>query len=90
MSFNAQDRELLRGCLLLQLDAAKPLSIDLNELRDNAQAAYFDVNEEVIMTAMSLMERNGWVIRYTHPLSPEVRRWKLTEAGKLIVEQLYG
>lgn len=78
---NSTSLELLRHCLLRQLAAALPASLNAETLLIGLTTAGFQLAEEALHTELLYLTQKGLVETFLKPLSTATR-YRLTAAGR--------
>lgn len=84
---NAQSRELLRLNLLRQLDAVAPSSLRVSALHVGTFSGGFDVQVREVEAELGYLADKGLVKLSDKAISPEIKHWQVTAAGRDLVAQ---
>lgn len=79
----AEQRELFRVSLLQQLAAAAGVGLPLARLRIGAvHAGFADATLDAINAELLYLLDKGFVVATEKTISPEIKRWRITAAGR--------
>lgn len=87
MKLNPEQKALLRQGLLLQLEAASPVSLPITTLAQGVRLAGFaDRLDTEVRADLDYLVDKGLAIESTNEISAGLKRWKLTAEGREFLE----
>ena len=75
-------RELLRQRILGLLDAASSLGLREGSIHLQITAAGFETKPNEVAAEIVYLADKGFVTATDKPISPELKRWRITAAGR--------
>ena len=73
--------ELIRQTLLLQLEAAYPVSLPIKTLQQGIQLAGLMVNKNTLLKELEYLLDKGFITLTQNELCPQQKRYKLSTKG---------
>ena len=74
-------QESIRRALLIQLEAAYPLTLPIEILWQGLQLAHLTISSERVRKELAYLTEKGFVQRRTNELCPQHIRYKLASKG---------
>ena len=79
---NAASLELFRHNLIAQLCVVGPVGMRPAALKVGAKAGGFDPSDEQLDAELQYLADKGLVVAQDKAISPELKRWRITAAGR--------